>query len=389
MVKTLKKIKGKGKSFEVKPQTEKGTKTIEKVKSFQCLQTLENIEKNVKKNQSEIETVYQTLYNKVQNGYKTIEEKHGQFEFDKFDILQETFCIIQKYVNQGMQFENLEHYTKKVFKNTLASYHRKFIKPQNTDKCFVEFNTDKLTVYDETSPDTNYLDQGTIDRRFFVKTIIKNLTKKNKSIDRKLFALYHCKENSQKDVGKKLDLINPSLSIKRLNYKIISICKRFKIDTLLDTAFCIPSWKHESLKGKWKQKHNEKPSMSRDTNLDSQTQNGLREEGKIDFYDFEIPLHEKEIIKIQKGKRNIKQNGLFSNTTNQTRLINLLNTNTINGLFKDTEKKHQALFNNKHGIKTKETKETETKKSQNLYYGTDLFNAFYSKKSIFDFSVTD
>lgn len=368
MAKTLKKLQGKGKSIEVKTQIEKGTKekaqkvlekNVDYEKMFMLfdlyhykkhnqtnLETLETLETDKIKSQKELKRVYEKLFLKVSNSYTAVEKEHGQFEFDKFDCLNETFAIVQKYLNNGMTFDNLEHYCQRVFTITKEKYHRKFVKPLNSDSCFIEFNTDKITMLDEKNPATGYLDQSTVDRRFFVKTIVKGLKKKN---DKKLFSLYHCKEYTQKEVGQKLGLKNASLTIKRLNYKIIGICKKNKIDTLLNTAFALPTWKHESIAGKWLQKYDVKPSISPDTKLDSQTNNrGIAFETKPDFYDFEntgidLPVKTKPIDKIQKGKRNIRQNGFFSNTTNQTRLLKLLDT-------------------------------------KNLVYGSDLFNAFYSKK---------
>ncbi|MCK5609255.1 sigma-70 family RNA polymerase sigma factor [Candidatus Pacearchaeota archaeon] len=357
MAKILKRKKGKSEIIEVKPKKkEKKEKEIS--------ENIADIEKGNVPLLTEFETVYQTLYNKVSNSYNSIEQNHGQYEFDKFDILQETFAVIQDHINKGMTFDNLEHYAKRVFSNMTKKYHRKFVKPLNSDCCFVEFNTDKMTMIDEKNPDTNYLEQSTIDRRHYVKTIIKALKPK----DRKLFALYHCKELNQKALQEKMVLSQQAVSIKikRLNYKIIGICKKFKIDTLLNKAFAMPTWKHESLKGKWLQKYDLKPCLSQDSHLDSQINNkGLSFETPLNLYSpignsfniktklpVEIPVKEKEIQTIQKGKRNYQGNGFFANTSNQTRLMKLIESNILN-------------------------------------FGSDIFNSFYSKKSLFDYSVQD
>jgi len=331
MEKILKRQKGKTEIIEVN-SNKKETETIETEKK-------------------ELEKVYEKMFSKVSNSYTAMEQDHGQFEFDKFDCLQETFTVIQEYITNGMSFDNLEFYANKVFSNMKKKYHRKFVKPLNSDCCFIEFNTDKMVMIDEKNPDNNYLEESTTKKRYYIKVIIKALKKKG---DKKLFSLYHCREYTQDELIKKLDIKQSgiSLKIKRLNHKIMGICQEFKINLLINENFAMPSWKHESLKGKWSQKYDVKPSISPDTKLDSQQNNrGISFETKPDFYDFEntgidIPVKTKPINKTQKGKRNIDQDGFFSNCINQTRLMKLIDT-------------------------------------KNLVYGSDIFNAFYSKKVLF------
>uniref|UniRef100_A0A6M3IMQ6 Uncharacterized protein n=1 Tax=viral metagenome TaxID=1070528 RepID=A0A6M3IMQ6_9ZZZZ len=328
------------------------------------------------------------VYDKLQ---KYVEKKDfktdSTFEFDKLDCLNEAMAVIQEKINAGERIENLTEYAYKVFYHVRKNYYRKYVKPRNEDVCFIEFNTDKLILMDENNPDTNYFDAEYLNRRQYIQSILKfktvkiktkvtfnNKTQKERKIkparfiqtvksltvyEKKLFALYHCKEFKQSELSDKFKVSKQVISyqIKRLNQKIEAICKQLKIDTLIDPRYCIPGVIPKDAKGT-PQTYDQTPSACLDiSNLPSQS-NRIEKKDKsinIDMENYlktklEIEKEDKEDTEKEKLFE-IKQDGFFGNCVNGARLLNMFDSN-------------------------------------NLPYASDSFNAFYSKKSFFGVSNT-
>ena len=292
------------------------------------------------------------------------------------------------------------------FTNLRKNYYRKYVKPQNTDKCFVEFNTDRITIFDNESPDTNYYDQECLNRRHYIKVIIRAL----KNNEKKLFSLYHCREVKQVDIASRLNIANVSLSIKRLNQKIMLICKKNKISALIDTRFAIPGWKPEkiSMKQSYWTAPSAAPANIRKLESQKGTDNKWQWDKKTkklvpvnnDVYEYQKSNHFKRNVAYYETslpseftkKRNVKQEGFFGNASNGPRLLKLIESKNDDSIF---TLPFYGYFSNIKPLRKMPAilplypKVINKLDSNYLIYGSDIFNAWFSQKSIFSSNDSD